>query len=229
MLKKILWSALLAVLFIPYAQAQYSGSSKARSIHVGLQANPLLRQVLSFGGAPEVNNPFLLKVGIRNNATQRELMFGLGYTYELERLDEGLKTSNSALNFRVGYAQKVDLGKRFEAGYGFDAVLNLNNLKSQNGQSFGFLDSLYTEITTDNLSYGFGPQLTFGYYITDKIRIGTEATLYYMVGTREEKVHTERTVPFPTPETVITQESRKDRTESADLQIPVALFLTIIF
>ncbi len=218
------------------AQLSIDGNKKY-SHHLGLQANPLLRQIINFGNAPAIENPYLLKYALRKNANRTELLFGLGFSYNSDEVEDGITSDFLNLDFRVGYAKKVLLGKRFEAGFGLDLVVNNNNSKTVNIQAFsggggGFVDSTITTTKNFGLQYGLGPQLTLDYYITNSIKIGTEATFYFLTGASTFTLDRQR---FRSN----FQGGGLEETNSADreslkfmdfrFQIPVALFLTVIF
>ncbi len=235
MVKKLLCTGLISCAsFLCVAQVGTISKMPDRfSHHVGIQVNPLLRQLVNFGSSADIDNPFLLKYGLRFNASQTELLFGFGYRYALVNEENGLKSDLSDLSFRVGYAKKFRLGRGFEAGVGIDAVLNLQNNQTINVQSFGpgFVDSTITTTQSTQYAFGGGPQVTFGYYLTENIRIGTEATFYFLTGANDLTVRTENWREDFTGNINYSSssEKNKDRVSNLDLQIPVALFLTIVF
>lgn len=224
-------ATLVACLFMCVVQAQPQ-LNKTYSHHLGLQVNPLLKQLVNFGNSPVVDNPFLIKYGIRNNAKQTELMFGFGFRFTEESMESGLKSDFTRLNFRVGYALKKQLGKGFEIGAGLDGVLNLQNNQTVNIQSFGGgIDSTITITNGRNYSFGGGPQLTLSYYITPNVKFGTESTLYFLVGQDNLKATIDNYRTDFNGNVVFSSqtEETEERTKQFEIQLPVALFLSVVF
>lgn len=228
---------LLCLLSFTTVDAQFSlDNNKKFSHHLGVQANPLLRQIINFGNSPDIQNPYLLKYGLRNNSNNTEFLFGFGFTYGKEEVEDGVNADFSNLDFRAGYAKKVLIGKGFEAGFGLDLVFNNSNAKTVNIQAFsgggGFVDSTITTTKNFGMQYGLGPQLTLDYYITNNIKIGTEATFYYLVGQSTFTLDIQRfRTDLQGGGLEETSENDKEKLSSTDVrfQVPIALFLTVIF
>ncbi|HAD98144.1 MAG TPA: hypothetical protein DCG19_12110 [Cryomorphaceae bacterium] len=234
MLFKSLAALCLGCMALNTAFAQLTFHEDDRiSHHIGLQVNPLLKQIVNLGNSPAIDNPFLLKYGIRFNRSRTEILMGLGYQYSLISSRNDLKSDLSDLSFRAGYAKKHLLGSRFELGLGMDLVLNARNNQTVNVQAFnsGVLDSTVTTTKSIANRYGAGPQLTLDYYITNRIKIGTEATFYFLTGIEKFNVTTENyREDFSTGELIenSSYEESEDKITDFKLQVPVALFLTII-
>lgn len=230
MLKKLLLAAAIMALSLPHANAQLNPKPDDRISHyLGIQVNPLFKQIINFGNSPAVDNPFLLKYGLRFNESQQEILFGVGYEYQQSSDRDGLKSDFSDLSMRIGYSKKYRVGKRFEVGLGGDFVVNAMNRQTINVFVAG--DSTITTTKTMEIGYGLGPQLTLGYYITNRIRIGTEATYYLMSGTTSNNVQVKnyrQDFNGQIIETIITDD-QETSSMNFNLQLPVALFLTIVF
>lgn len=221
------WCLLASVCM--YAQL---GVNQGYSHHIGVQVNPLLRQLVNFGNSPTVDNPFLIKYGLRNNATQMEWMFGFGYRYSLQNREDGLRSDLSDLDFRVGYAKKFDVSNRFEVGVGLDLVLNAQNNQTVNVQSFGGgIDSTVTTTQSQEFAFGAGPQFTLAYYITPNIKFGTESTFYFLRGSSRliTRIENWRTDFNGNQIYTASDDEFKDTSLDLSFQLPVALFLTIVF
>ncbi|MGB0176874.1 MAG: hypothetical protein ACPF9D_06895 [Owenweeksia sp.] len=234
MLNKITATALISLLALTTTFAQLTFNDDDRiSHHIGFQVNPLLKQIINLGNSPEIDNPFMVKYALRFNRSRTELLMGFGYHYNQTSTKNDLKSDLSDLSFRIGYAKKYLIGSRFEAGVGLDLVLNARNNQTINVQAFnsGILDSTITTSKSISSSYGGGPQFTFAYYITNRVKIGTEATFYFLTGVEKLSVKRENfREDFSTGIIVKTSdyEESEDKISDLDLQLPVALFLTII-
>ncbi len=219
-------------LSIAFAQLTFDENDRI-SHHVGFQVNPLLKQIINFGNSPEIDNPFLVKYAIRFNQSRSEILMGLGYRYTQTSSENDLKSDLSDLSFRVGYSKKYMLGSRFEAGLGLDLVLNAQNNQTINIQAFnsGVLDSTLTTTKSISSSYGLGPQFTIAYYISNRIKIGTEATFYFLTGVDKLSVKRQNfREDFSTGQLIETSSYEESEAKITDfnLQLPVALFLTVI-
>jgi len=133
----------------------------------------------------------------------------------------------------LGYSKRYMFGKRLEIGLGGDIVLNSGSISTVNIQSVGFGGSVDSTVTTSRsttLGFGLGPQLNISYYLTDNIRIGTEATYYFISTAEKLNVRVEQfSSGFGGSNNTVTNEN--DSTSSSDLSltIPVVLYLTLVF
>lgn len=223
-----------------YAQDYTVNTSGAKqpkySHYVGVQINPLFKQILSLGNTDDVDNPFLLKYAFRENRSKREITAGLGYSLSNSTDQDGFESTNSDLSLRVGVAKKYDIGRGFEVGIGVDAIVNARSINTVNVQSnsFGqFVDSTITKSNSTLLSMGVGPQITFSYNITPNIQLGTEMTYYYQYSTDKLNVESKnyRSDSFGGGTVILTTSSvnEEDKGNMVNLNIPVALFLIIRF
>ncbi len=234
MIRKIAAAALLCGLAMSSARAQMTFDEGDKiSHHIGFQVNPLLKQIVNFGNSPAIDNPFLVKYALRFNQSRSEILAGFGYRFTETSTENGLKSDLSDLSFRIGYAKKRMVGARFEVGLGLDLVWNAQNNQTINVQSFrngGFLDSTISTTRSNANSLGGGPQITIGYYLTNRVKVGTEATFYFLAGINKLtlKELNYRTDPNgQIIETTNYQES-ENKTRDLQMQLPVALFLTIV-
>jgi len=220
-----------------FAVAQDDRLTTKTTHHVGLQANQLLNQILSFDGADAVTNPYLIRYSIRNHKNQNDFNFGLGLDFLLdEDLDDNLKNENITLNFRAGYALNRKIGKRIEAGVSFDALFDLQNIRTVAVNSFNngnFVDSTITKTTTDITGFGFGPRFLFDYYVTPRLKIGAESSLYFTRASEKQRIEIERyTSSGINPNEIDiarTDDEEESRLLDLNLNLPVAIFVTFVF
>lgn len=228
--KMILAAMLLAATFIVKAQ---DSQASANHHDVALQVNPLIRQILNFGNAPNVDNPYLLKYSYRFAGSNSGVGAGLGLSTSSFEDDEGRSSNQLNLDMRVGYEWYFSVGKRFELSIGPDFVFGQQQINTVSIQSFDFgsgTDSTVTTTDTRSVIYGGGARLNFSFKITDRILIGTESTYYFRKGDFKSKNKIQNwNVNFGS-ETYSedVQESESSQSQS-NLRLPVALFLVFRF
>src|SRR5205085_11799559 len=108
-----------------------------------------------------------------------------------EDVPVGRETKVNDLFFRIGIEKKIMLGKKFEAGYAFDltGTYQLDKTFSLSVTNTGSsIDSSESTVTNKTTSFGLGPQLSLGFHISDKILLGTEATMYFSSETSHQNV-----------------------------------------
>jgi hypothetical protein len=232
MIKKILIiSVFLAPYFLNAQSVEHVAQfDKPISHNIGFQANLLMQQLIpGTGSAGALNNPFFLKYGLRFNEPNLEIHFGGGFS-ENKTKNGDLTTSNFNLPLRLGVSKKYYLAKRFEAGVGFDLVTIMDQSSSETESSNNdpfFPASHRSETSVKSTSYGGGPQFTLAFYINKNIRIGTEATGYFLYQEQHQSALVEQTFMGITQE--IVNESSSSFSNNFNLTLPVAMFLTVRF
>ena len=232
-MKRIIPLALLYLFTINLSAQEEKEADKATH-HIGLQVNPLLQQIVSFGNADEVNNPYLLRYAIRNAKNQNEFNFGLGANFNQMIDQDDLKNQNLGLNFRAGYALNRAISKRLEAGISFDLLVDYQMVRTVAVNNFGgggTTDSTITKTTTNNLGFGVGPRVTLDYYITPRLKIGTEASLYGIRSLSDQRIETERYIIEPNGTESLTRTDEKEEIQQLafNFNLPVVIYLTLVF
>ncbi len=205
---------------------------------IGVQVNPLFRQIISFGNSDPVNNPYLLKYTIRHNNSGLTFNLGGGIDFTSTENEDGLKTNDESFAFRggVGYQQRVS--KRFEVGIGLDFIYERANRETSSVQvtDFGMqTDSTISKVRNASKGIGGGLQVNLNYYLSDRFLIGTECTLYYTK--LEDRFNTEvdnfvisnsgsTTIPDSRGLFVLNEE---DTGNSFTFLLPVAIYLSFKF
>lgn len=213
---------------------QTYNNDKKTSHFIGFQTNELLRQLFSFGNTIETGNPFLLKYSLRFNEPNFEITAGLGYRTGSSNQNSGnLTTSQSDLFFRLGAAKKYNIGRRFEVGVGIDGVVSSITSNSENtvvNVNNNFFDSTYTSTKNNALTVGGGPQFTLAYYITPRIKLGTELTTYF---TYSEAKFENISEQLRIQNGFVTRNSFEDTgtnfLTNFELTLPISLFLSVKF
>jgi hypothetical protein len=200
---------------------QWPGSSNAsnpglkRNFHyLGLQANQLLRQLI--GGAGGESNPYILTYSFNNATSGGGMGFGLVFNLrnvedKTQVLTKNTKTSESAL--RVGYDLKKEIGKRWLFGGGIDLAIDAS--KSETISNF---NSNKSTVTTTGKGWGIGPRLQLIYHVSEKIFLGTEASVLFHSVKTHSKI-----------DNVGTTEETDQKETTFILSPPTALFLLIRF
>lgn len=229
MLKRISLLGLF-ILLIPIAGAQEIANY---SHIIGIQANPLFNQILNFGNAQPVNNPYLLRYSLRDNEKSIEYSFGVGYSLVSDKDENGLEAINNTIDTRLGWFKVIDLGSRVEMALGGDIVFGTQNIRTFNIQAFNFgvLDSTITTSTTANTNFGLGPRVKFSVAITKSLSIGTESNYYFRFISNKTNVITKNYRGDGLGN--ITTTTNTNNTESSgknfEIDLPVALFLIFRF
>ena len=238
---KLIVSAFCTVAFIVQCQAQTDSVivKKKYNHYVGVQANELMRQLFNFSeNNTEIDNPYFLVYSIsKSNGWGAHAGFGYEYDRTVDKLVPiNRETKVEKFDYRVGVEKKFMLGRRFEGGVSLDFAgsheldkttnVTVVNLGSQ-------VDSSVSTVTDKVTIFGGGPQFSLSYHITEKILLGTEATMYFLKGKKKENVRVFNTVIDLFNNTVISSNTSnfnsETDTDSFERAIPVTLFLIVKF
>lgn len=234
--KFLLFSVLSLVSYVSIGQINHSTDSgledkKKFSHFVGVQINPLLRQLLTIGSVPNTGNPFLLNYSMNNNRTKWGVHAGIGFSFNQIKDNDNItdrKTLSTSVSSRIGFDKFYDLSARWQLGFGVDGIYQLSE-NITNTQIISF-DTINTEskITTQRSGGGFRGFARFK--LSERVMLGTECTMYYQFGFN--KTETKITSPdfnqpgFPNVTT--TSVLNQDLMESS-LTLPVAVYLIFRF
>lgn len=196
-------------------------SDRKVSHYVGIQANQLIRQILSLGNPGTViNNPYLVVYTVTDNLTGVGLNLGLGYTFNEFKDNDGTTQRETSLNelaFRIGIEKKSSLGKRWILAAGGDFVVeNLSN-KTKTFSAFGGGGASTVQTNNTTSGGGLGLRAALLFRVTEKIYFGTEAN-YYLKFLKEKS---SLTSSFGGSEKSETNFKR------FQLNVPAVLFLTL--
>lgn len=238
---KFFVAALVAACTSFYCEAQNETPlTKKYNHYVGFQANELLRQLLNLSDNDNaVDNPYIVTYSIESIRSRLGLHIGFGYTYNRVSHKDAPVSSETKVNdlfYRIGFLKKVGLGKRFEAGLALDLIggyqLDKTFTSSVTPQG-STIDTSNTSITNKIITYGGGPQLSLGFYITEKIILGTEASMYYSMkrNTQNILVKNISTDIFNGGDPIITTSNFNDEVDTYGFAItlPVSIFLIVKF
>jgi hypothetical protein len=226
--------------FVTDSYSQIDSAKEKRFNHyAGFQANLLIKQIINLNNNnTAINNPYLFTYAINHVKTGYGLHVGFGYDYNrvvTNNTQASRETKVDKLFYRIGVEKKYTLSKRFECGIGLDftASREVDKTFSISVTNVGSgVDSAVTTVTEKTTSTGYGPQLSLGFHITEKIILGTEATFYFSAEKQNENVNIIDTFTdtFSNQKTVTsTNQNSGADTDNFDLAIPTALFLIVKF
>lgn len=145
--------------------------------YVGIQANLLLQQFISFNSNSSINsNPYIFSYAKNNIKTGAGFAMGTGFNVSENSSDDGVSSShvqNANVTFRVGYEKKYFQRERFIPLWGieFGAGVVYNKVTSRLSQSFNF-----NSVTVETTKVFAGPSFRGGLLVaaTKHILLGTE-------------------------------------------------------
>lgn len=214
-----------------YATNSELDSNKKFSHFVGVQINPLLRQLLTIGNVPNTGNPFLLNYSMNNNRTKWGVHAGVGFSFNQIKDNDNItdrKTLATSVSSRIGFDKFYDISPRWQLGFGIDGVYQLSE-NITNTQVISF-DTINTESKITTQRSGGGLRGFARFKLSERVLLGTECTMYYQFGFN--KTETKITSPdfnqpgFPNVTT--TSIVNQDLMESS-LTLPVAVYLIFRF
>lgn len=201
-----------------------SASSTKTAVHyIGLQANQLLRQLISFGNPAAVNNPYALTYAVNSRVNGLGFAMGLGYNItETKTTDQFVSVVSKINDFglRLGIEKKTYFSKHWMFSLGADVVIESNKAETKSTQAgVGGSPGSNVTVTTKENRNGFGPRLTLNYQIHSRILVGTEASYYFKSITQEQTTTGQSGIPA-TP---------KVNLKSFTLAAPTVVFLIMKF
>ncbi len=165
--------------------------------YVGLQANQLIRQLLSFGGnSSAVTNPYILTWSVNSKSNGFGFATGIGYSSIQTKSTDVFSSTISKVNdfaWRFGLEKKQYLSRKWLAGFGGDFLVEKN--KAETVSNTG--GSANPTVTTTTSRLGFGPRVTLNWQFHDKLMIGTEASFYLKWIDQKQKVTNQQTPADP--------------------------------
>jgi hypothetical protein len=211
---------LLAGLCCPSVYGQDAVESKTADQYVGLQANQLVRQVLNFGNAPAVSNPYLLTYAVNSKTMGTGFTAGLGYTYNQFNDGDAItsrQSTQSSFFLRLGIEKKVFWTKHWMISYGIDVVIDAEKDLTETSFNPGGGSNIQTLVESKTNRTGLGPRFSLNYVFTERLIIGTEASYYFKGGTEKIK---DPSLPAST---------QNSKSRSFNLAVPSVIYLILKF
>jgi hypothetical protein len=152
---------------------------RTASHYIGLQANQLLRQLISFGGnSTPVFNPYTLIYTVNSKKSGFGFSTGLGYSSIQTRSTDNFVSLVSKTNdiaWRFGLEKKKYLSKNWLVSLGGDILLESSKsetISTTNGSS-------PITVSSKEKRSGFGPRASLSYQFHNRLLVGTEASYYF--------------------------------------------------
>jgi hypothetical protein len=197
-------------------------NSKTASHYIGIQANQLIRQLISFGGNNSaITNPYLLTWSVNSKSNGAGFSTGLGYSsVQTKTTDQFITTTSKVDDFawRFGFEKKSYLSRNWLLSFGGDILIESN--KAETTSSSGSVNN--PTITTTTKRSGFGPRLSLNYQFHHRLMIGTEASYYFKFINQKQKV-TGNGSPNPS------SNDQDTHLRSFTLTLPAVVFLIMKF
>jgi hypothetical protein len=190
---------------------------KKRFNYVGIQANLLLQQFISFNSNSSINNNPYLFTFTTNDKYGGGFALGTGFSVQQNSTNDGVASidvQNINVSLRLGYEKKYLQRQKFIPFWGVDMGAGGLSNKTTSTLNQSFNNSTTTIETT---KFFFGPALRGGVYyaLTRHIMFGTEFFINAQIAFTETKTNnggfrtsSSSTVPF-----------------NVGVQAPTALFL----
>lgn len=236
-MKRIYYTIFLFCALVGAAKSQVTekdndgSESKRFNHHIGIQINPLLRQLLTIGTVPNTGNPFLLNYSMNNAKTKWGFHAGVGYNFNQIKDNDGITDRKSLLtsvSSRIGFDKYYDLTSRWQIGFGLDGVYQLSE-NITNTQIISF-DTIDTENRITTQKSGGGVRGFARFKLSDRVLLGTECTAYYQFGfNKNESKITSRDFNQPGAPKVTVSNSITQNLIESSLVLPVAVYLIFRF
>jgi hypothetical protein len=162
----------------PTEEIQENAPARKSSHYIGIQANQLLRQLISFGGnSSPVSNPYSLVYSVNSNVNGFGLTTGLGYSAQDSKTTDqfsSITTKTSEFAWRIGLEKRTYLSRHWLIGLGGDILVESAKTETSNKGN-----GVTTSITTDSKRSGFGPRVSLNFQFHRRLMVGTEAAYYF--------------------------------------------------
>jgi hypothetical protein len=192
-------------------------STKKTAHYIGLQANQLVRQLLSFGGNNSaITNPYALTYSVNSKATGFGFATGIGYSSVQSKNSDVFTSTTSKVNdfaWRFGLEKKTYILRNWLLSFGGDVLIEANKAETTTTNGPG---NPSTSVTTKEKRSGFGPRVSLNYQLNNKLFIGTEAS-YYFKWTNHTQETTGMSLPNPPSSSL----------KSSSFTLPAVLFLIL--
>jgi hypothetical protein len=144
---------------------------------VGINITSMIAKVISVADDRDIDNSYLLNLRIKNNKHGIRTGFFIDYTNSVSFSSTSLEVLSTKA--RMGYERYYQINKKFILGYGFDILGNYSNSISDN-------EVFKNKIKT--LTFGLGPVMKFEYFLSSRLSISTETSLYGIYGKQKSSL-----------------------------------------
>ena len=159
----------------------YGQEANIGNNEVGVDATPLIQNVLSLGNHPtaaQEPQPYFLIY--RRHLENWAFRGGIGGHVWRESVTENDTTTtqneSGSISYRVGIERKSNISERWQVFYGFDFRVNRNTTSNSILFSNGVM---HESVTTEGTESGIAPFLGFRFRINDKLSLTSETSFFY--------------------------------------------------
>jgi hypothetical protein len=199
--------------------------------YLGVQANPLLRQILSIGSTSSISNPYLLNYSMNSTKSGCGFHVGVGVDYSMILDNDGIndrKSEITNISSRLGFDKVYTISERWQAGFGIDGIFQ--SAENQTTSQIISFDTITTVTKIGSLRYGGGVRAFLRYNVSKRVLIGTESTVYFSTGNSDISTSISRKeFNFPGSPVITTTSSSKQDLRAITTSIPVAIYLILKF
>ncbi|MBL7782641.1 MAG: hypothetical protein JNM22_15545 [Saprospiraceae bacterium] len=184
---RILLLMLVALTCAGTLKAQDEMPEKKRlmiSNELGVNFTNILNKIIKINRDSANENPYLLTYRLGLNR-KWGIRTGVGGSNRyIETREEGFADSETerttALDARLGFDYRIELGRRFEGSFGLDAVGKWRNHKQVSDSGFDVIQRI-----EQSEGYGGGPFVGLHFWITPNLALYTEASFYMLYSKRD--------------------------------------------
>lgn len=233
---------LLAVLFLgcttvsAFAQSDSTKllHSKKTTQSLSIQGNAFIKQLINLSNTPTpTTNPYLLKYTIRPTHSRWGYQAGANYKADSHTDKDKRKSTNKAIDLRIGTFKNYALSKRMEASIGLDILGHITSTKTISSQSVfnnNGTDSITTTFHSRTNLLGAGLQANLTYSLIKNLIIGTEATYYYTYDVSKSSSVSKRVIVQNGDRSSTTSSSNDETSDTHyQLNLPVVIFIGLKF
>ncbi len=199
--------------------------------YIGAQVGQLLMHLFnSNANSIGTGNPYLVTYSMNSRKSGWGVRFGAGYntTSNSTALSSSTATTdNNDIQFRAGVEKTYELSDKWTAGTGFDLVMNSQNDRSVASNYNYQYDTITTTTNYRVFTLGGGVFGKVNYHLGKKVLIGTEASMYYLAGTKEQT--TDVVTAYVNNPTTATGTKSRPSIHQGNFNLPIVVYLILKF
>ncbi len=216
-----------------YCLAQSANDKKDEPVfdhYLGAQVGQLIMHLFnSNANSIGTGNPYLVTYSMNNHKTGWGIRFGAGLNATANSTAGASSlttTDNTDFQFRAGIEKVIEIAPKWTAGTGFDLIINSQN-DNNTVNNFNQYDTTLTTTKTKVLSFGGGVFGKINYHLGKRILIGTEGSLYYTTGTKNQTVDV--TTTYSVNPSTFTESKTRPGIHQGNFNLPIVVYLILKF
>lgn len=176
--------AIIFISFVGLAQDKTKQDSELYANEIGVDITGLIKEFTYFN-QPNVGNNYspIYYITYRHKFSKGNIRLGLGGMFNdraianPNNINFQNRSTNAAVDLRIGYEFVTNLGKRSQLYYGIDFRPGFSTFKSKVHSSSSPTTSSYDWVNETQMTYGIAPILGYRFRITNRISFTTELSL----------------------------------------------------